>query len=151
MKHIEEQILWDYVTGDTDPKNIPTIVQHLSSCKNCNDSYKNIRTLHSQLLEFEDPDVPLLGFSQNVIDKIEEQRIIEKSSVFWVRFTKIALIIAIIIAVVLPFLMITSHKVELSVSMDVKNKLILPMASICLVLWILYVFDLMLKHRYTLK
>jgi predicted anti-sigma-YlaC factor YlaD len=146
MEHIKENILWEYIEGDLDLESKKPIELHLDRCGACKEHYKTLLALHNTLFEIDD-DVSLsLSFSSAVIGKIEKQSKVEKINAFWIKFTKIALIHAIITVVLLPVLMLLYQKFELSISSDYMYKLIVPLFSICIVLWILYGMDVLLRR-----
>ena len=148
MKHIDENKLWDYIMGEAEPETAKRVEQHLSSCPKCKHRYNVLLQFHNELHHI-DEDVPSLGFSKKVIHTIERDLRLEKRVQFWLRFGKIAVINAIAIAVALPLLMLAFQKVTVSVDGQMLYKVVLPLLSVCLVLWLFYVIDIVLKRRYS--
>jgi len=147
MKHIEADRLWDYITGDLDAEQTKIIRAHLEVCPKCKQDYDMQMEFHNELLEVND-DMPSPGFSDNVVAKIEKHLRVEKANRFWLKFTKVAVINAIIIAVGLPLLMLALQKIEFSISQEYVNKVMWPLLTVCLMLWLFYIMDRVLKRRY---
>jgi branched-subunit amino acid transport protein len=148
MTHINDNTIWDYIEGDLDAQTNDSIGKHLEICATCKAGYEVILGLHKELYEVQEEVAPSMGFSRNVLLQIEKNKQIDLKSRFWMSFTKIALLSAICIAILLSFGMILNQTPEMTVNSALVNKVILPIISTCLVLWVLYGLDLVLKRKY---
>ena len=147
MTHIDEKKLWDYIMNDMDGTQTKAVKQHLEACSKCKHAYDLQLQFHKELLEVNE-DLPSPNFSDKVIHSLERYIQLEKRLQFWLRFGKIAVINALIIAVVLPLLVLTFQKVKLPLESQLPNKAVLLLLSTCMVLWLLYAIDVLLKRHF---
>ena len=139
--------MWDYILGELDDKQIQTISEHIKTCPKCQKDYDIEMTLHRELLEVTE-DAPSLNFSDKVISQIEKHWQVKTAHRFWFKFTKVAIIHAIIIAVGLSLLMMAFQNTTLSMDRQLVAKVALPGLSVCMVLWLLYAMDVLLKRHF---
>ncbi len=148
MEHIDKNTFWEYIAGDLETENIEIIQQHLAHCPNCKYEYDKQLEFHKELYELND-DSPSLGFSKRVINQIEKDVQIEKTYQFWMKFSKIALVNAVLIAISLPLFMLLTQRIELSISGPYIQKLLFQLTSVCFVLWAFYGMDVYIRRTST--
>ena len=113
----------------------------------CLKHFRPESALQQELFVLED-ETPPMSLASEVVTRLKHDARLKKAHLFWLNFTKIALVYAIIIALVLTLIMIASYKIEITVDISKWSKMITQVPSIGIVRWILYALHLFLRRRY---
>ena len=146
MKHIDEHSLWDFIMDDVETDAAKQKKEHLNACPICQQAYNDQLQFHKTLFQLEE-DIPSMGFSSKVIHHFELDLKLEKRVQFWFKFAKIAVITALSIAIGLPLLLMAFQHPTLFIDSQLVYKIVVPLLSVCMVLWLLYALDLLLKRH----
>ncbi len=143
MKHITEEILYKYLLGELAPEISSEVSEHLEHCSSCRDAYTQEQAMDSELRQLEQ-ELPSYSFSRNVMDQIETDRLLNDKPIFWIRFTKLALIAAILIVTLLALFASTTFESKvISVPIDLKQ-IAYTLLVTGIVLWLFFAMDRLL-------
>ncbi|MEM7087176.1 MAG: hypothetical protein AAF489_13395 [Bacteroidota bacterium] len=147
MEHISEQQLWNYILKEESLSNSEAVKAHLESCEQCQWEYDFHLKLHTSLFEQLDSS-PGLEFSNRVVDKIRKYQNAEKASKFSLRFAKYSIVVAMVLAVLVPLVIMLVGNVELPEDFGFSSQDMLIILSVCFLPWAFYGWDRLLKTSY---
>jgi hypothetical protein len=145
MKHLQNEQIWDYISENLDIDKIAEINSHLQKCADCQKEYKLLLLIHQDLYTVQQ-EVPSMGFSNAVINQLVEEQSVDKSGLFWIRFTKYAIVVSMLLAIIALLFMAAFQNEE--VSFTINGKVIMTVLWGSVLLWGFYLTDRIFYNSY---
>jgi anti-sigma factor RsiW len=145
MEHLDSSILWQYVAGESGNAQTARIKKHLSGCESCRREYELLRQIEATL-HIVDEEVPAVGFADAVIQKIENETVLERKNVFWVKFLPYVIPGGFVLAFLLAIIVGTEVDLDVSrVESALSGQVVIVILTACILLWGFYVIDRICK------
>ncbi|MDN5212943.1 hypothetical protein QQ020_12830 [Fulvivirgaceae bacterium BMA12] len=138
MEHLtDEQI--SGLLYDPNKQNLEEI-NHLKVCESCQLRYNQALRMHEQLksLEYKRPS---MRFAKNIVEIIERNKKLDRTSLFWTRVISGGLLVAVSMALVMIVYWYTSSFEENNSYRLMINQWNLTFLAMAAGFWLLYFFD----------
>ena len=148
MKHIDQELLWDLVTGDAEVEVQANALDHLNICDQCKNEYALIQAIHQESYNIEH-DSPSMRFSVSVKERIEEVLKIDSSILFWGNIIKSLIVGSVILVLIICLIILGSNQANPLENIPNLDRIILIITGCCIGLWVFYLMDRILHKVYS--